>query len=848
MLPTLIVKRLLIGWVIAIAWPLTAAHAGCILEGVGVTRQLTDADKASITSSAANGDDITTCDVSGITDMSSMFTAVSGFNQDISGWDTSNVVNMDRMFLNADAFNQPIGNWDTSNVTNMSYMFSEARNFNQIIGGWNTSNVMDMSYMFENADVFNQDIGGWDTSNVADMYMMFGGADVFNQDIGGWDTSNVQNMDYMFAYAGNFNHDIGWWDTSNVSVMRFMFLQATNFNQDIGRWNTSRVLYTIGMFQGAINFNQEIRGWDVGNVRSFTDMFRNAQAFRASFSADATPSASFFTLPNSTPTADAGSDQTVASTAAVTLDGSGSSDADSGDTLTYAWTQTSGTTVTLSSATVQQPTFTAPTLNVGDADAVLVFSLVVNDSTVNSAADTVTITVAAPTNSAPVADAGSDQTVASAATVTLDGSGSSDADAGDTLSYAWTQSSGTTVALSSATAQQPTFTAPTLNVGDADAVLVFSLVVNDSTVNSAADTVTITVAAPAPTPASEFAEHEEEIRNMLFGDASRSLRSSVAANRRLTQSARNRFVEFRQIQAREEEVTRALIPFDVDGNFTLSESGLSTAGNFFQQVGNEEGTYRRLFFGDFDVQHDADTDSTTATLTGRMAWEQMTSEQTMLGYFIGGELATSTIGGSFEGDQDRIGVTAGGYVVQELAEQVYFDGFVSLGAGRNNLEMANDTLALESEYTTQTATLGVAITGVYSQKGYDFKPELAFSYGKTWLGDVGFTGRAYGLVENTLSLDAGDVSIASLTFRPEVIVPIGADFVADSNTQFTYAPRLVCEQTKSTIKTSDCGTGGELGFSSTSEDGLSSADMRILLDRINGGTRSSFAFSIEHKF
>ena len=25
-------------------------------------------------------------------------------------------------------------------------------------------------------------------------------------------------------------------------------------------------------------------------------------------------------------------------------------------------------------------------------------------------------------------------------------------------------------------------------------------------------------------------------------------------------------------------------------------------------------------------------------------------------------------------------------------------------------------------------------------------------------------------------------------------------------------------------------------------------DMRILLDRINGGTRSSFAFSVEHKF
>ena len=352
----------------------------------------------------------------------------------------------------------------------------------------------------------------------------------------------------------------------------------------------------------------------------------------------------------------------------------------------------------------------------------------------------------------------------------------------------------------------------------------------------------------AGSPGSEFENSREDIQQVIVDEASRSLRSSITANQRTTQSARSRFISARQAQAREENVTRALIPFDVDGKFTLSEDGLSTAGNFFQQVGNEEGTYRRLFFGDFDVQHDADTDSTTATLTGRMAWEQVTSEQTVLGYFIGGELAASTIGGSFDGDQDRIGVTAGGYVVHELAEQVYLDGFASVRVGRNNLEMANDVLALESEYTTQTATLGGAITGVYSQKGYDFKPELAFSYGKTWLGDVGFTGRAYGLVDNALSLDAGDVSIASLTFRPEVIIPIGADFVADTNTQLSFAPRLVCEQIKSTTKTSDCGTGGELGFSSNSEDGMSSADMRVLLDRINGGTRSSFVFSVEHRF
>ena len=184
---------------------------------------------------------------------------------------------------------------------------------------------------------------------------------------------------------------------------------------------------------------------------------------------------------NTAPTANAGPDQEVEVGEVVTLDGSGSFDVN-GDPLTYAWTLTSkpeSSTATLTGATTVSPTFTA------DLAGEYVASLVVNDGTVNSAPDTVKVTAA---NTAPTANAGPDQEVATGAEVTLDGSGSSDPN-GDTLTYAWTLASapeGSTAALTGATTVDPTFTP------DLDGAYVVSLVVNDGTVNSAADTVTIT--------------------------------------------------------------------------------------------------------------------------------------------------------------------------------------------------------------------------------------------------------------------------------------------------------------------------------------------------------------------
>lgn len=90
-------------------------------------------------------------------------------------------------------------------------------------------------------------------------------------------------------------------------------------------------------------------------------------------------------------TADAGADVAATTNAAgVALDGTGSVGL---GTLTYAWTQTAGTAVTLSDDTVAAPTFTAPA-----SPETLTFQLVVTDGATGAASrpDTVDVVVSAP--------------------------------------------------------------------------------------------------------------------------------------------------------------------------------------------------------------------------------------------------------------------------------------------------------------------------------------------------------------------------------------------------------------------------------------------------------------------
>lgn len=96
-------------------------------------------------------------------------------------------------------------------------------------------------------------------------------------------------------------------------------------------------------------------------------------------------------------------------------------------------------------------------------------------------------------NAAPNSVAGNSQTVASGSTVTLDGSASNDPD-GDSLSYAWTQTLGPSVALSGANGSTATFAAPDVN---SDTLLRFTLQVTDDGGLSDTATASVTVRANA---------------------------------------------------------------------------------------------------------------------------------------------------------------------------------------------------------------------------------------------------------------------------------------------------------------------------------------------------------------
>ena len=212
---------------------------------------------------------------------------------------------------------------------------------------------------------------------------------------------------------------------------------------------------------------------------------------------------------NDAPTADAGANKTVAEGASVTLDGTGSSDPDTGHTLTYAWARKAGETdnaVTLTNADKASASFTAPS-DIA-ADATLTFVLTVSDGTA-SHTDEVVITV---TGANAAATFGGDLTGAvteddedkdeASGTVTV-----TDSDGADTV-QAQTNKAGTYGTFSIKTNGEWTYTLDNTD-GDTNALAAAATATDEFSIQSAdgtAGTVTITVTGANDTPTADAGE------------------------------------------------------------------------------------------------------------------------------------------------------------------------------------------------------------------------------------------------------------------------------------------------------------------------------------------------------
>ena len=122
-------------------------------------------------------------------------------------YDFNGINNTTNMFTNCTSITtiNNISSWNLSGITNLGNMFNGCINFNDDITTWDVSNVTSLSNMLYSTSSFNQNLGSWDVSNVSNFsdFMAYCGISTLNYDntLIGWSSLTLQTSIYFGAYG-----------------------------------------------------------------------------------------------------------------------------------------------------------------------------------------------------------------------------------------------------------------------------------------------------------------------------------------------------------------------------------------------------------------------------------------------------------------------------------------------------------------------------------------------------------------------------------------------------------------------------------------------------------------------
>jgi hypothetical protein len=229
--------------------------------------------------------------VSNLENMSEMFSGATNFAGEIfANWDStsfsdgSNKTSSDisGMFKGTKFNGANVSTWDVSNISNFSSVFEGATLFTDQLGGlhdWDTGEGTNFYNMFNGATSFNRDISQWDTSKGTNFNSMFQGASIFNQ--------NINTGAEINKHGGLYNP---WTIRSDVAVtMDNMLNGASAFDQDISDWDVANISSATNLLTGtnlsvanALEINDSSTGWPSQGGASAAVTNESAAAVQAS--------------------------------------------------------------------------------------------------------------------------------------------------------------------------------------------------------------------------------------------------------------------------------------------------------------------------------------------------------------------------------------------------------------------------------------------------------------------------------------------------------------------------------------------------------------------------------------